>query len=392
VFTVLIALITGIAFGLAPALRATRMSSRSAVQTGSRGLTASRGGRRLGRALAIAQVALSLVLVVGAGLLVRTLRNLEALNPGFDPQQVLLFRLDPTRVGYQGERLAELYQQLLDRVKAVPGVRSASFSFLTPISGGGWDNFIFVEGYTPRPGEDMDTFINAVGPGFFDALRTPILLGRDFGAWDRRGSPPVAIVNETMARRFFAGGNAIGRKFGWGEGQRRAEYEVIGVVGDAKYLSLREQAPPTAYLSALQSKDWGGVTFEVRTAANPSGFTRQIRSRLRGLDSRLTASDVKTLAEQVGQSLYQEKLVSTLSTFFGALALLLACMASTALWLTGWRAGPTRLAFAWRWGPKARRSCGWCWVRRCCWRHSELSLAYPQPWQRRAWWSRCSTD
>ncbi len=322
IFTVLIALITGIAFGLAPALRATR----TIASPGSRHLTATRAGRRVGRALVVAEVALSLVLVVGAGLLIRTLHNLETLDAGFDRQNVLLFGLDPTRAGYKDERLAELYQQLLERLKQTPGVRSASFSFLTPISGGGWDNFIFVEGYSPGTGEDMETDINSVGPGFFDTLRTPLLLGRDFRPEDRRDSAPVAIVNQAMVRRFWGGRSPIGGKFGWGQGQRKAEYEVVGVVGDAKYLSLREETPPTAYLCALQSKEWGGVTFEVRTAASPSGLAPQIRDLLGSVDSRLTASEVKPLAEQVDQSLYQEKLVSTLSSFFGALALVLACI------------------------------------------------------------------
>jgi len=321
-FTLLITLITGIAFGLAPALRATSMIAGP----GSRTLTVTRAGRSLGRVLVVAQVALSLVLVIGAGLLIRTLRNLETLDPGFDRQNVLLFGLDPTRAGYKGDRLAELYQQLLDRMKQMPGVRSASFSFLTPISGGGWDNFVFVEGYTPAPGEDMDTYLNSVGPEFFATLHTSLLLGRDFGPQDRRGSPPAAIVNETMVRRFFGGRSPIGKKFGWGQDRRKAEYEVIGVAGDAKYLSLRETVPPTAYLSAFQSKEWGGVTFEVRTTANPSGFAPQIRNLLSSVDSRLTASEVITLAEQVDQSLYQEKLISTLSSFFGVLALLLACI------------------------------------------------------------------
>ena len=321
-FTLLIALTTGIAFGMAPALRATRPTA----SPGSSRVTTTRTGRSLGRALVVVQVALSLVLVVGAGLLIRTLRNLETLDPGFDRRNVLLFGLDPTRAGYKEERLRELDQRLLDRVNQMPGVQSASFSFITPISGGGWDNFIFVEGYTPRPGEDMDTYINAVSPKFFDTLRTPLVLGRDLGAQDRPGSPPVAVVNQAMVRRFFQGRNPIGRRFGWGEGQHKAEYEIVGVVGDAKYLSLRDSVPPTAYLSAFQSKDWGGVNFEVRTAAGPSAFAPEIRSVLQSIDSRLTAPEVTPFAQQVDASLYQERLVSALSGFFGVLALLLACI------------------------------------------------------------------
>jgi len=321
-FTLLIALITGIAFGLAPALRATRVT----VNPGSARVTTPRTGRSLGRALVIVQVALSLVLVVGAGLLARTLRNLETLDPGFDSRNVLLFGLDPTRAGYKEDRLRELDQRLLERLSEMPGVQSASFSFITPISGGGWDNFIFVEGYTPRPGEDMNTYINAVSPKFFATLHTPLVLGRDFGPQDRPGSPLVAIVNQAMARRFFEGRNPMGRRFGWGEGQRKTEYEIVGLVGDAKYVSLRDSVPPTAYLSAFQSKEWGGVNFEVRTALGPSALTPEIRTLLQNLDPRLTSPQVTPFTQQIDESLYQERLVSALSGFFGVLALLLACI------------------------------------------------------------------
>jgi len=325
-FTLLVAFITGIAFGLAPALRATRTGPNSFVQTGSRNLTASRSGRNLGRALVIAQVALSLVLVIGAGLLIRTLRNLETLDPGFSRQNVLLFGLDPTRAGYKEERLVRLYQQVLERVRQMPGVRSASFSFLTPISGGGWDNYTYIEGYTPGPGESMDVYINAVGPRFFETLGTPLLLGRDFGPQDRAGSTWVGVINQAMSHRFFGDRNPIGRHFWWGWNDNR-RYEIIGVVGDAKYLGLREEVPPTAYLYLPQDpKNLGGITFEISGAIPAVGLVPQVRSLLQTIDSRLAASDVKTLAEQVDQSLYQERLVSTLSTFFGVLALLLACV------------------------------------------------------------------
>jgi predicted permease len=326
-FTLLIALVTGIACGLAPALRATRTSAGPSLQASSRGLTVSRIGRNLGRALVIAQVALSLVLIIGAGLLVRTLRNLERLDPGFSRHNVLLVGLDPTRAGYKDGRLVQLYQQVLERILQMPGVRSASFSFLTPISGGGWDNYAFVEGYTPRPGEDMDVYINAVGPRFFETLGTPLILGREFAPQDRAGSTQVALVNQTMAQRFFANRNPIGGHFGWGKLNRKREYEIIGVVGDAKYLSLRESVPPTAYLYIPQEPaNLGGVTFEISSAVPPAGLAPQVRRLLQRVDSRLNASNVDTLAEQVDRSLYQEKLVSTLSSFFGALAVLLACI------------------------------------------------------------------
>jgi predicted permease len=328
VFTLLVALFTGVAFGLAPALRVTRMSGSPSTQAGSRKLTASWRGRRLGRALVIVQVALSVVMTISAGLLVRTLHNLETLDPGFSRHGVLLFGLDPTKAGYKGERAVQLRQEVLERIHQVPGVRSGSYSFLTPISGGGWDNVArFVEGYTPYPGEDMDVYINAIGPRFFETLGTPLLLGRDFGPQDDSGSTLAALINQTMGRRFFGTRNPIGKHFQLGEWSGKRGIEIIGVVGDTKYLSLREQVPPTAYLYIPQlPQSPGGVTFEVSSAVPLMSLVPQLRKLLQRFDSRLTASDVKTLEEQVDQSLYQEKLVSKLSSFFGLLALVLACI------------------------------------------------------------------
>jgi predicted permease len=324
-FTLLVALATGIAFGLAPALRATRAGAGPCFQSRSRNLAGSRAGRSLGQALVVAQVALSLVLVIGAGLLVRTLHNLETFDAGFSRQGVLLFGIAPTLVGYKGEGLTQLYRQLQQSLSLLPGVRSASFSLVTPVSDGRWEESISVEGYTPQWHEDMDTDMNSVGPKFFDTLGTPLLTGRDFAPQDRPGSPRVAIINQALARRYFAGRNPLGQKLGWGWGKDKQEFEIVGVVGDAKYRNLREDMPPTAYLYALQT-GLGDFTFAVRTAANPSDLLPSIRDLLRGLDSRLAPWDPRTLTEQVDQSLYQEKLISTLSSFFGALALILACI------------------------------------------------------------------
>ncbi len=325
-FTFLTALITGIAFGLAPALRATRITA----SPGTRQVTATRGGRRLGGVLVVAQVALSLVMVIGAGLLVRTFHNLEASDPGFNRQGVLLFWLDPSKAGYKDERASQLREEVFERIRQIPGVRSASFSFLTPISGGGWDNVArSVEGYTPYPGEDMEIYLNAVGPRFFEALGTPLLLGRDFGPQDGPSSPWVVLINQTMARRFFGQRSPIGKHFELGPWSGKQGIEIIGVVGDAKYMSLRESAPPTAYLyipQLPQAMKPGGVTFEVSSGVAPMSLVPQVRSLLQGMDSRLGASDFKTLAEQVDDSLSREKMMSTLSAFFGILALLLACI------------------------------------------------------------------
>ena len=326
-FTSLLALISGVGAGLAPAIGAARRNQSPALRTASPKTMDSGSGRRLGRALTVMQVALSLVVVFAAVLLTRTLHNLQALDPGFSRQNILLFKLDADRAGYKGQQLTQLYQQLADRIGSAPDVRRASYSLLTPISGGGWDNRTYIEGYTPGSGENIDVYMNAVGPRFFETLGTPLLMGRSFGAQDSANSTVVAVINQTMARRYFAGRSPIGHHIGRWNWDGRREYEAVGVVGDAKYMSLREDTPPTAYLYIPQSpRIPGDVTFEVQSVVSSSSIAAEVREVLAGVDSRLIPEDVKTLADQVDESLNEEKLVSTVSGCFGALALVLACI------------------------------------------------------------------
>jgi predicted permease len=326
-FTSLLAFLTGIGAGIAPAIAAARRKQGPGLRAGSPNAIDSRGGSRLGRALTVLQVALSLVVVVAAVLLARTVRNLETLDPGFNRQNVLLFKLDSARAGYRDQQATHLYRQLADRLASAPGLTSASYSLLTPISGGGWDNRTYIQGYTPTPNENIDVYLNAIGPRFFETLRTPLLMGRDFGVQDQANSTPVAVINQTMVRRYFAGCTPIGQHIGRWNWDGRREYEVVGVVGDAKYLNLREDVPPTAYLYLAQSpRIPGDVTFAVRSAVSSSAVAPEVREVLATVDSRLFAEDVKTLEEQVSHSLGEEKLVSTVSGGFGVLALALACI------------------------------------------------------------------
>jgi predicted permease len=326
-FTALLAVITGIAAGIAPAIGVFRQSQNPALKAGAPAALNSRTGTLLGRALIVLQFALSLVVVFAGVLLTRTLRNLETLDPGFSRQNVLLFRLDSDRTGLKDQELVQLYQELIGRLNSAPGIQSASYSLLTPISGGGWDNRTYVEGYTPGPNENIDVYMNAVGPRFFETLGTPLLIGRSFGPQDQAHSTTVAVINQTMARRYFAGRNAIGQHIGRWRWDGSREYEIVGVVADARYMSLREDAPPTAYLYLPQSpRIPGGVTFEVESAASTTLILPAVREALTGVDSRLAAESVKTLAQQVDDSLDQEKLVSTVSGCFSVLALVLACI------------------------------------------------------------------
>ena len=326
-FTGAIALLTTVLFGLAPALRGTRLDLTPALKesAGSQGSRKSRLG--LGKGLVVAQVALSLLLLFGAGLFLRTFLNLRTLDPGFDRKGVLLFDLDPTKSGYKGAAVARLYEKLLQHFNAIPGVRSASLSNMEPITGGGgWDNSVWAEGYTPRPDENLTVYLNSVGPRYFETLRNPLLLGRDFSPRDTEASPKVAIINQTMAHYFFGNSNPIGKTFGWfGEDKNKVQFEIVGVVKDSKYETLREQIPRTAYLDCFQIP-LSGMTFAVRTSVKPSAVISQVRDEIRAVDAGLRIRGFSTLEDHVDNSLGHERLMATLSSLFAGLALVLACV------------------------------------------------------------------
>lgn len=326
-FTMLVSLVAAIVFGLAPSWRASQLELSMTLKETSLSSGIGRQHSRLGKTLAVAQVALSLILLVGAGLLVRSLRKLQDLNPGFDRENILLFSLNPSMVGYKDPQLFALYERLMDRMKALPGVREMSFSMYSPLSPHFGFTLPNVEGYRPRWRENTPVNINIVGPGYFKTLGTGILLGREINERDRAGAPKVAVVNQAMARYFFGDGNPLGRRFsipGWvGD---TSMLEIVGVVENTKYHSLREQTPPAAYIPFFQSPDTGAMTFEVRAAASPGSLVTAARRMVQEADSRLPIFDVKTLTEQVDDSLVQERLVASLSTLFGMLALLLTCV------------------------------------------------------------------
>jgi predicted permease len=329
-FTLMVSLATALLFGLAPAWRASRLDVSPATKESSRTLgpvggQARLGQARLGKILAVTQVALSLVMLIGAGLLVRSLANLKGFYPGFNQDRVLLISVNPTLVGYRESQIDRLYAQALERIRAIPGVRSASFSMSSPLGQSSGFSDAAVEGYTPSPGEHMAVQLNLVGPGYFRTLQTAILAGREFTDADRANAPEVAVINQAMARRFFGETNPIGRRFsmpGWiGD---KTMIEIVGVVEDAKSQNLREAAPPTAYVPFPQSSDPGSVTFEVRTYTDPASMTESVRQAIQQADSRVPVFGVKTLAEQVDDSLVEQRMTASLSSLFGLLALMLA--------------------------------------------------------------------
>jgi len=323
-FTIGISALTGLVFGLVPALLATRVDLVPSLKDGRLSSSTHRHRWRfsLGNALVVAQVSLSIVILVGAGLVVRTLENLRSIDPGFDTRNLLLFRIDPTLNGYDEVRIQTLYRDLAERLNSLPGVLSATYSSDTLVSGSLWSEGVRIEGRNDKGSVDVDML--KVGPAFFQTLHIPSLAGRTFTAVDfgTDKSAAVAVVNRAFVRRFAGDRNPLGLHFG-GTNPNDIQYEIVGVVGDTKYQDLRTDIEPTGFIP-LQSKD--AASFEVRTAGNPSSLIPTVRRVVGDLDSNVPVFGVTTQSRAIDQLLFTERLVARLSSLFGLLALLLACI------------------------------------------------------------------
>ena len=287
------------------------------------GSTSETRPRRLfGRSLVVAQVALSVVLLSAAGLFVRHLLNLRHLDLGFHPDHVLLVTLDPEGSGYDDEHLSLAYQQLLERLEAIPGVRSATICAPSPISGAGANRGVSVEGYQAKPGEIRNVMESWVAPKYFATLGTPLLRGRDFDFQDK-GGPRVAIINQTMARYYFGNDDPIGKHVSFdGDGQ---PYEIVGVAGDAKYMEMREAMYRTIYLNTFQAPPVDS-RFALRTSIDPEAVVPEVRTVVSELLKTVSVKTVTTLNDQVNASIVPERLMATLSLWFGVLGALLAAI------------------------------------------------------------------
>jgi predicted permease len=318
---------TGVLFGLVPALQATRPRLATTLKEGSASVT---GGLRLRKALVVAQVALSLLLLIGAGLFIRSVNKLMDVDLGFRTEQTLSFSLDPGLNGYTNARARELHETLLARLRETPGIESAAFSAVSLMVGGSWDQWITVEGYKTAETETIDPYFNAISPGFFQTLGIPILAGRDF---DARDLPPVepipgqpdqrtAIVSEGFARKYFAGGQAIGKRIGVGKDPGTpTPIEIIGIAKDARVNSVRDEEPP---FYVFLPTGGGAGSWLVRTRQDPSQMFATVRAVVRGIDPNLPVYATRTVTGMLQQSTRNERLLARLSAVFGTLATLLA--------------------------------------------------------------------
>jgi predicted permease len=321
-FTLLVSVVTGVVFGLAPALRATRVDLATILREGGRGGSGTRGQLGFGRGLIVAQVALSVVLLVGTGLFVRSLVALRRIDLGFARENVVLVHMDPRRSGYERARLSALYRDLLARAAAMPGVRTAALADITPLSGSASGSTVTVEGFTPPPDEPSNVFIVKATPEYFAAIGLPVLAGSMIRT--RPGLfPHDAMVNESFVRRFGRPG-VLGRRAGFNGNAAPLDLEIVGVVKNSPLRELREQPLPLVYLSFLDDSVPGDASLVLRAASPAEDVIRDARAMVRGVDPRLELLRVTTLVAQVDGTIVREQLVATIAAFFGVLALLLA--------------------------------------------------------------------
>ena len=324
-FTMGVAVVTGLLFGMTPAWRAARVAPNAALKANGRGVV--EGSRRLtiGKALVASQIAVSLSLVVAAGLLLGTFRNVSTLDAGFKAADVLLVSLRRSGPPASRAEASSANQAILTKLRALPGVASGSMSSLTPLGNTSWNEEMLIDGFTPSDPDDAVAFFNSTTNDYFKSLQTPIRAGRDFNSGDRIGTPLVAIINETMARKFYKTENAVGKTFRYRVGARTSEpYEIIGIVKDAKYQTLREKTLPTAFVAIAQdSESVLGGTIELRIPSGAAAAAPRVRSAIAEIDPRMSMT-VTTFATQVAASLTRERLLATLSGFFGGLAIVLS--------------------------------------------------------------------
>jgi putative ABC transport system permease protein len=320
-------LAAGVILGLLPALRTMRVNAAAGLKEQGRGLTGSSAWLRAGKLVVVGQLALSLPLLVGAGLLLQTLKNLQRVDLGYPKERLLMLRIDAQTAGYEAARRLTLFQQLLERMRAAPGVRAATYSNNGLFLGTDNGDEIAVEGYTPKGDNDRGSRWDQVGPNYFSTLGIPLLVGREITERDQPSSKRVCVINEAFARRFFTGRNPLGMHVTQIYGNERNTFEVVGVARDARGRSLRGEVEHRFYVPVAQPiSAFSEAGFAVRTAAEPSGVIAGLRRAILSVDPNLPIPVARPLTELVDERMVQDRLLARLSIAFGVVALLLAAI------------------------------------------------------------------
>ena len=326
-FTLALCLFTGIGFGLVPALQSITPDLAPALKDQAGNIMGDRTQFSFRKLAVTAQVALCLLLLIGAGLFIRSLANLRSIDPGFRTDNVIQFSVAPRSAGYDTNQTRRFYHSLEQKLQSVPGVHSAGLASMQVLTNTGFDRGITVEGYGGARGEVMKPHFDLVSPGYFETLRIHVLAGRNFTTRDDSAAPRVAVVNASFVTKYFGNRLALGRHIGMGTDPGTAtDIEIVGVVNDTHYDSLRSEVVPEVYLGTLQQPPPNAQAIYVRTEANSDGALRAIRSAVQELGPGLPILNLKTLDRQVDESLVSERMIATLSTVFGVLATILAIL------------------------------------------------------------------
>jgi predicted permease len=324
-FAAALSLATGFLFGLFPALQSSKPDIVTVLRAGSGKLAGVRSAARFRNSLVTVQIALSMALLVSAGLFVKSLRNVSKVDLGMKTENVVVFGLSPELNGYNGARSSQLFQQVEDALAAIPGVTDVTAGMVALISGSNWGSDVAVQGFKKGPDTDANSRYNQVGPGYYKALGIPLLAGRDFTQSDRVGATRVAIVNETFAKKFGLGRDAVGKYMGNGRGDS-LNLLIIGLAKDANYSEVKQTIPPVFVVPYKQDSTAGSLSFYVRASGDLTQTLRAIPAVIRRLDPNLPVENLKTLPQQVKENVFLDRMISTLSAAFALLATLLAAV------------------------------------------------------------------
>jgi predicted permease len=322
-FAGLLSMATGLLFGLFPALHSTRPDLVTALRDGSGKTSATRAATRFRTSLVTAQIALSMALLVSAGLFIKSLQNISRVNLGIDVENLVTFGVEPVLNGYSGVQSQQMFGRMAREIGAIPGVRGVVAARVPVLAGNNWDNDVSVQGFAKTPDTDADGYFNAVGPDFFKNMGVALLGGREFTAADVSGAPRVAIVNEAFAKKFGLGANAVGKLMGEGDSLNRV---IVGLVKDARYSGVKQEMRPVYYLPYMQDTTVGSLWFYVRSTVPAKTLMPEIRATLAGIDRTLPIEGMKTMPQQIRDNVYLDRMISMLSAAFAALATLLAAI------------------------------------------------------------------
>jgi len=325
-FAALAALGTGIAFGLFPALHSTRPDLASTLKNQAGQPGGAKAARRFRTTLATVQIAMSMALLVPAGLFAKSLFNVSRVDLGLKADHMVLFSLAPELNSYTTERTRQLFERVEDEVAAVPGVTSVVAAIVPVLAGDNWGNSLIVEGFEAGPDTNTNASFNGVGPGYFKTMGIPLMMGREFARSDAFGTPKVAIVNQAFVKKFNLGGAPLGKRFALGGPAAKPDIEIVGIAQDAKYSDVKREVPPQYFLPYRQEERLGYAFFYVRTAVPPEQLLSTIPTVLRKLDASLPLGDIKTLETQIRENVAQDRVISTLSLAFAVLATVLAAI------------------------------------------------------------------